>query len=61
MKYYVRSRFYDNGKIETKMFLESEAFDMDRTNKETNNYDEYWDEFPTWEQAQEFIEESKTA
>lgn len=52
--YWVRSRFYNSGKADIRIFLESECFEMDRSNKETANFDEYWDSFKTFEEAEEF-------
>ena len=57
MKYYVRTRFYTNGKFDSEILLESEAYEMDKTNKETDEFDEYWDVFSSHEKALAFISE----
>ena len=58
-KYYVRSRFYHRTtKAEAVIFTESEAYDMCRTNREAPEYDEYWDEFNTYEEAESYRKEA---
>ena len=58
MKYYVISRFYDNGKVETEILLESE-YKGQPAHAETAHFDEYCDEFDSLEKAEAFAEEAK--
>jgi hypothetical protein len=53
MKYFVVSKFYNSGKVEACILLESEITDDVRT-EEKEDYDQYVDEFPSYEEADEF-------
>lgn len=59
MKYYVISKFFDNGKITTVILLESEY--AGQTNCETKTYDQYVDVFETFEAAEAFCKEALNA
>lgn len=62
MRYFVESKFYDNGKVTGRMYLESEAYGMDKTPcKELNGYDRYIDEFSTYEEAEAFLKDCEKA
>lgn len=55
--YWVQQKYYNDGKIVQRIWLESECFNMDKTNYEGDKYDEYWDEFKTYEEALAFTKQ----
>ena len=62
MKWYLVSWFYDNGKVNTQIFAEDEAEDLDTTSyTEQENCDRYVDVYDTLEEAEEAAEEAKYA
>ena len=62
MKYFVESKFYDNGKVEGRMWLEGENPNLDlRPYVEENLCDRYLDVFPTYEKADAFLRDLKNA
>jgi hypothetical protein len=62
MKYYVETKFFNNGKTSGRMYLESEAVSLDKTPyTECKNYDRYVDEFASYEKAGKFLNDLKLA
>lgn len=61
MKYYVVSRYYNSGKTEAKIHLESEITINEEYFKETDSYDEYIDNFSSYEEAEKHKKEVENA
>lgn len=59
MKYYVISRFFDDGGIEARLLLESEY--QGQQNEDTAEYSQYVDVFSSFAQAEAYLEECKRA
>jgi hypothetical protein len=57
MKYYVITKFYDSGKVVAGIVLESEY--AGEQNESNSRYDQYVDEFDSYEKAAAFVEEAK--
>jgi hypothetical protein len=53
MKYKALTRFWNNGKVDGKIFLESEQINPEELTSE--EFDSYLDEFDSFEKAMEFI------
>ena len=58
MKYYVITRFCDNGKVEAEIIPEAEHKGRAAC-VSTEDYDEYCDEFNSHEEAKKFADEAK--
>jgi hypothetical protein len=56
MKYYVVSKFFDNGKVQAEILLESEKTE-DIKSEMKENYDQYVDTFDSYEEAEKFKKE----
>ncbi len=57
MKYYVISKFYNDGKVRAGIVLESEY--AGEKYESNSRYDRYVDEFDSYEKAAAFVEEAK--
>ncbi len=62
MKYYVETKFYDSGKTKGRMYLESEAYDIDKTPfTECEGYDRYIVAFKDYDEAAAFLKDLEKA
>lgn len=57
--YYAITRFFNDGRCEGEILLESEAHGKYQGGecRETAHFDEYCDKFKTYEEAQRFVDE----
>lgn len=58
VKYYVITRFFDNGKVEVEILTESE-YKGQPACTETTHCDEYCDCFGSYEEAKKFADQAK--
>lgn len=73
MGYYVESKYYDNGKVDARMLLESEVIGVpgmewhagatpnESCFKELPRYDLYVDAFESYEEAEDFLNDALNA
>lgn len=58
--YWVRQRYYSTGKVEAVIFTESEVHDICKEFRETGLFDEYWDSFDQYDEAEAFYRQCFT-